>query len=79
MRGPVEKVCEHCGEPFQCQGYRCWCETVRITDSQMDWIAARYQDCLCPSCLGRVAAGQLGPASVASLRTEEACGDSEGS
>lgn len=24
----------------------------------MAWIAARFQDCLCPSCLGRVAQGQ---------------------
>jgi hypothetical protein len=60
MRGPIEKTCEHCGEPFQCQGYRCWCESVRITDSQMDWIEARYQDCLCPSCLGQVAQGAIG-------------------
>jgi hypothetical protein len=27
----------------------------------MDWIAARYQDCLCPVCLGKVASGELGP------------------
>lgn len=28
----------------------------------MDWIAARYQDCLCPACLQQVADGTLGPA-----------------
>jgi len=27
----------------------------------MDWIAAHYKDCLCSLCLGKVAAGELGP------------------
>ena len=30
----------------------------------MDWIAARYKECLCPVCLGKVAAGELGPQST---------------
>jgi hypothetical protein len=32
---------------------------VGITEQQMDWIAARFQDCLCPICLKMVAAGGL--------------------
>jgi hypothetical protein len=36
----------------------------------MDWIAARYKECLCPVCLGKVAAGELGPQSTA--HTEQA-------
>ncbi|WHZ15088.1 MAG: hypothetical protein OJF52_001929 [Nitrospira sp.] len=27
----------------------------------MDWIAARFQDCLCPTCLKQVASGAIGP------------------
>ena len=27
----------------------------------MDWIAARFKDCLCPTCLQLVADGVLGP------------------
>ncbi|CUS39037.1 hypothetical protein COMA2_60117 [Candidatus Nitrospira nitrificans] len=27
----------------------------------MDWIAARYQDCLCSHCLEKIATGELGP------------------
>ena len=61
MRGPVEKVCEHCRQPFQCVGYQCWCGTLGITEQQMDWIAARFKDCLCQICLGKVATGELGP------------------
>jgi hypothetical protein len=30
-----------------------------ITDQQMDWIAARFQDCLCPACLKMVSTGAL--------------------
>jgi hypothetical protein len=32
---------------------------VGITEEQMDWIAARFQDCLCPACLKMVSAGAL--------------------
>lgn len=27
----------------------------------MDWIAARYEDCLCSHCLEKIAAGELKP------------------
>ena len=62
MKGPVTKTCEHCQQPFSCGGYQCWCGSVGITEEQMDWIAARFQDCLCPVCLQQVANGMLGPA-----------------
>jgi len=26
----------------------------------MDWIAARFQDCLCPACLKKFGAGDVG-------------------
>lgn len=58
------KTCERCGQAFVCGGYRCWCGNLGITESQMDWIAARYQDCLCSDCLGQVAAGEVGPQPV---------------
>ena len=61
MRGPVSKTCEHCRQGFECVGYQCWCGKIGITEAQMDWIAARYQDCLCPACLQQVADGKLGP------------------
>ena len=61
MRGPVTKTCEACGVAFSCGGYQCWCGKVGVTESQMDWIAARYKDCLCPVCLGKVVTGELGP------------------
>ncbi|QPD03976.1 MAG: hypothetical protein Nkreftii_001750 [Candidatus Nitrospira kreftii] len=61
MRGPVQKTCESCGRSFECVGYQCWCGKLGITEKQMDWIAARYKDCLCSHCLQKIAAGELGP------------------
>jgi len=61
MRGPLNKVCAECRRTFECGQYGCWCGTVGITESQMDWIEARYQDCLCSVCLKKVAAGEVGP------------------
>jgi len=59
MKGPVEKICEACSRPFQCGQYGCWCGKVGVTEEQMDWIAARFDDCLCPDCLGTVAQGRI--------------------
>jgi Cysteine-rich CWC len=56
------KTCEVCGLAFSCGGYGCWCGEVAITERQMDWIAAKYRDCLCPACLQKVSRGELGPA-----------------
>ena len=59
MKGPVNKICENCRQTFECGGYQCWCGKVGITEQQMDWIAARFQDCLCPICLKMIGAGEL--------------------
>ncbi|NOS82251.1 MAG: hypothetical protein HOP32_11795 [Nitrospira sp.] len=57
----MNKPCENCGQTFTCVGYQCWCGGLGITEQQMDWIADRFEDCLCPACLKKVAAGELGP------------------
>ena len=51
----IDKMCERCGETFQCGGSGCWCMQVPLTDSQRDGIAVQFQDCLCPRCLPQVA------------------------
>lgn len=55
----MNKTCEHCRQTFECGGYQCWCGQVGITEPQMDWIAARFHDCLCPACLNLVSVGAL--------------------
>jgi hypothetical protein len=58
MTGPVQKTCEACGCTFECGQYQCWCGAIGITESQMDWIAEHFQDCLCRDCLEKVARGE---------------------
>lgn len=60
MKGPVRKVCEVCRQLFECGQYGCWCGQIGITEQQMDWISARFEDCLCPDCLSRVIRGETG-------------------
>jgi Cysteine-rich CWC len=59
MKGPVQKTCECCGQGFECVGYLCWCSKLGITQQQMDWIAERYDDCLCLACLRQVQNGAI--------------------
>lgn len=73
MRGPITKTCDVCRETFTCGQYRCWCGSVGITERQMDWIAARFTDCLCETCLRLVAA-----ADDAGLRRRAQCDYADG-
>lgn len=59
MKGPVAKTCEHCKQTFECGQYGCWCGKLGITEEQMDWIVARFEDCLCPVCLNKATTGGL--------------------
>jgi hypothetical protein len=68
MRGPVQKTCEACGEHFECGQYGCWCCNLPVSEQQMDWIAARFQDCLCPACLNKVITGALDARPLQSTR-----------
>jgi Cysteine-rich CWC len=59
MRGPISKICDHCKQVFECGQYSCWCGKIGVTEAQMDWITARFEDCLCSECLGQVARGEV--------------------
>lgn len=60
MSGPIRKVCDHCKQVFECGQYGCWCGKVGVTEAQMDWITARFEDCICFECLGQVIRGEVG-------------------
>jgi hypothetical protein len=56
---PEPKTCERCGERFGCGAADggCWCADVAVPGSARRDLAARYRDCLCPTCLRELASG----------------------
>lgn len=58
---PRDLSCAQCGAAFSCTGdAACWCaaEPYRLRMTDID----AQRDCLCPSCLRRLAAAQGGSA-----------------
>ena len=56
MKPATEKKCPECGKLFQCYGNDdCWCEHLNIHKKDMLLILEKYNDCLCPDCLGKYA------------------------
>ena len=51
------KTCESCGETFGCGAKLdgCWCADVDLAPALARELKAKYKDCLCPKCLGRMA------------------------
>jgi len=48
----AKKSCPQCGRSFSCEGDKdCWCEQVQLHRAQMQLIAERYTDCICPHCM----------------------------
>ena len=48
------KNCQRCGKGFECKSgsvLLCQCQTVVLSPEQLEYISARYDDCLCASCL----------------------------
>ena len=48
------KNCQCCGKGFECKSgsiLLCQCQTVVLSPEQLDYISARYDDCLCATCL----------------------------
>jgi hypothetical protein len=48
------KECPRCGAGFECKEGSiliCQCCTVDLTSAQREFMAARYDDCLCVACL----------------------------
>lgn len=48
------KQCSRCGGPFTCMVGRiaeCRCSTVKLNGDQRQYIAERFEDCLCAACI----------------------------
>lgn len=49
-----EKLCPRCQRMFECKSgsiLLCQCQTVLLTPEQLEYIASKYDDCLCGKCL----------------------------
>jgi hypothetical protein len=46
-------TCESCGGPFACELSLagCWCGKVDLTSAARAQLRAKFQNCLCPTCL----------------------------
>ena len=47
------KQCEACGQRFDCKiGLQaCWCGLVRVSEQTRQILRAKYENCLCRTCL----------------------------
>ncbi|MGE4586826.1 MAG: cysteine-rich CWC family protein [Mangrovibacterium sp.] len=46
------RSCPRCGKLFRCTANSdCWCLSVQLSARVQDYIAARYEGCLCKNCL----------------------------
>lgn len=48
------KGCPRCKSEFECKSgsvLLCQCQTIVLSEAQMQYIAAQYDDCLCIKCL----------------------------
>lgn len=55
--------CPRCGSEFACKPgsiTQCHCFEVKLTPEQQEWIAERWQGCLCGSCLRELSEGNGG-------------------
>jgi len=58
---PDAERCPRCDAAFGCAIARggCWCAELTLSGELRAQLAARYEDCLCPSCLREL--GRAGP------------------
>ncbi len=48
------KLCPVCNRSFECKMgdvLKCQCYAVRLNDEEREYIAQRFQDCLCATCI----------------------------
>lgn len=48
------KQCQRCKKSFECKSgsiLLCQCQTIVLEQAHLDYIAEKYDDCLCASCL----------------------------
>jgi len=50
-----EKTCPMCGNLFICErSSTCWCSTRTVPAEVREYLAERYETCVCSNCLDRL-------------------------
>jgi hypothetical protein len=59
-------VCESCGEEYICGATvkGCWCMKLKVSDEARAEMKAKFEKCLCPTCLAAYASGSTGKTST---------------
>ncbi|MEI6639483.1 MAG: hypothetical protein FDX02_07570 [Chlorobium sp.] len=48
-------ICPICGQQFTCAlSSTCWCVTKTVPPQVRDYLAGRYETCVCSTCLDRL-------------------------
>jgi len=48
-------TCPVCGQPFTCVlSSTCWCATRKVPSEVRDYLAGRYETCICSTCLDQL-------------------------
>ncbi|MEI7934673.1 MAG: cysteine-rich CWC family protein [Chlorobiaceae bacterium] len=48
-------TCPVCGQPFTCAlSSTCWCATRTVPSEVRDYLAGRYETCVCSTCLDQL-------------------------
>jgi hypothetical protein len=51
-----DEICPECGKSFHCsKSGKCWCYEVQLSPEKLAWIGEKYESCLCPDCLKKIA------------------------
>ncbi len=55
------KVCENCGEKFECrsESQDCWCFQVNLDKENLKNLNDKFNDCLCENCLNDVGISEI--------------------
>lgn len=54
MSAHQQKTCSRCLTSFECKAgsiEQCQCQTLVLSEAELDYIHDRYDDCLCAACL----------------------------
>ncbi len=50
-----DATCPACGSSFTCElSAECWCASVNVPPAVREYLADRYESCLCRNCLERL-------------------------